>query len=286
VTDNDETPADDVFEYETGGDADVALRRITIHGGRQTGTIGPRPDHVLVWLSDGQAEITSDAGEHWTVEPQQLLMLSAPVAYAFDTTATRMSLLHLAPDFLRRVAGQADDVPWEFAQLGPSRERTAALRTLFGDLPAAILDPTITGEDRAALNRRIARGVLATFTPRRADAENRLRAAVAFVHANAGRDIDLADIAAAADLSERGVQDLFRRTLEVTPMQYLRDVRLDRVHLDLGGRGEIRGTTVTEVARRWRFAHVGRFASTYRQRFGESPSETLRRAGGTPTGES
>ena len=34
--------------------------------------------------------------------------------------------------------------------------------------------------------------------------------------------------------------------------------------------------TVSEVAYRWGFTHLGRFAGAYRERFGETPSQTLR----------
>jgi AraC-like DNA-binding protein len=37
------------------------------------------------------------------------------------------------------------------------------------------------------------------------------------------------------------------------------------------------GTTVTEVALRFGFAHTGRFAAAYRRRYGQAPSATLRR---------
>ncbi|MGN6407903.1 MAG: helix-turn-helix domain-containing protein, partial [Curtobacterium sp.] len=37
--------------------------------------------------------------------------------------------------------------------------------------------------------------------------------------------------------------------------------------------------TVGAVARRWGFAHLGRFSGAYRQRFDEHPSHTLRRHG-------
>ena len=37
------------------------------------------------------------------------------------------------------------------------------------------------------------------------------------------------------------------------------------------------GTTVTEVALRFGFAHTGRFAAAYRRRYGQTPSATLRR---------
>ena len=42
-------------------------------------------------------------------------------------------------------------------------------------------------------------------------------------------------------------------------------------------------TAVTEVALACGFEHLGRFSTRYRDRFGESPSETLRRARGGPS---
>jgi AraC-like DNA-binding protein len=36
------------------------------------------------------------------------------------------------------------------------------------------------------------------------------------------------------------------------------------------------GASVTAVAMNFGFFHLGRFATSYRKRFGESPSETLR----------
>ncbi|MDR7327739.1 MULTISPECIES: AraC family transcriptional regulator [Catenuloplanes] len=82
-------------------------------------------------------------------------------------------------------------------------------------------------------------------------------------------------LAELAGVGTRTLQAGFRTHLGVTPTGYLRDVRLDRVHRDLRfGFAE----TVTEAAHRWGFTHLGRFAAQYRQRYGRSPSETLRRA--------
>jgi transcriptional regulator GlxA family with amidase domain len=35
-------------------------------------------------------------------------------------------------------------------------------------------------------------------------------------------------------------------------------------------------TTVSQVAGRWGFLYLGRFAAAYREKFGERPSDTLR----------
>ncbi len=83
------------------------------------------------------------------------------------------------------------------------------------------------------------------------------------------------DIANAAGLSVRGLQSAFHTNLTQSPLQHLRDVRLDRAREDLihpAGGAEVR-----EVANRWHFAHLGRFAGYYADRFGETPSRTLRK---------
>jgi AraC-like DNA-binding protein len=60
-------------------------------------------------------------------------------------------------------------------------------------------------------------------------------------------------------------------------MEYLRNRRLDRAREELLDAVPVDGVTVTEVAYRWGFRHLSNFAVLYRQRWGESPSETLRR---------
>jgi AraC-like DNA-binding protein len=58
-------------------------------------------------------------------------------------------------------------------------------------------------------------------------------------------------------------------------MAYVQQIRLVRAHEALRHADPHR-VTVASVAHRWGFAHLGRFASTYRTRFGVSPSATLR----------
>ncbi|MDI6097838.1 AraC family transcriptional regulator [Actinoplanes sp. NEAU-A12] len=91
------------------------------------------------------------------------------------------------------------------------------------------------------------------------------------------RAFTVGELAAIAGTSIRSLQSGFRRHVGSAPMTHLQQVRLTRVHETLR-RSDPAAVTVADVAHRWGFAHLGRFASAYRKRFGESPSETLRSA--------
>ncbi|MFI8823248.1 AraC family transcriptional regulator [Streptomyces sp. NPDC053431] len=83
------------------------------------------------------------------------------------------------------------------------------------------------------------------------------------------------ELAGLARVSVRRLQESFREYVGMSPMAYVREVRLERVHEELRA-GDPDGLSVGDVAWRWGFTHPGRFAARYRARFGESPSRTLR----------
>lgn len=103
-----------------------------------------------------------------------------------------------------------------------------------------------------------------------------LRRAVAYMEANVAKPIGVVEIAEAARLSPRGLQLVFMRTLGLTPMQYLRDLRLEGARAELLNADPGQGATVAVIAYRWGFVHAARFAARYRERYGENPAETLR----------
>lgn len=103
-----------------------------------------------------------------------------------------------------------------------------------------------------------------------------LRCAVEFVEANAAEPITTREIAAAANLSVRGLQAGLRRYLGTTPSELLRSVRLSRAHEDLL-RADPASCTIADVAYRWGFGNPGRFTRYYQQRYGVLPSQELRR---------
>jgi AraC-like DNA-binding protein len=107
--------------------------------------------------------------------------------------------------------------------------------------------------------------------------ENRaIRAAKSYIEQHLAEPLTIGDIAAAAGVSERTLQAAFQSDLSITPMAYLRGRRLDRTRAELADAAARDRTSVTEVAERWGFGHLGRFAAEYKARFGESPSQTLR----------
>ncbi len=113
-------------------------------------------------------------------------------------------------------------------------------------------------------------------TPRdSAAAPFQIRLVEEFISANADQPLSLGDLATVAGVNNRTLQYSFRRHRGYSPMRFLRWVRLDRVREELRGRG--RDMTVTDSAIHWGLLHFGRFAAEYRLRFGEYPSETLRR---------
>lgn len=101
-----------------------------------------------------------------------------------------------------------------------------------------------------------------------------VKRAVDAIHASPEKPFTVNDLAEVAGASVRSLQDGFQQHLGVPPMTYLRSVRLERVHEELS-RNDADKLTVADVAHRWGFGHLGRFAAEYRRRYGETPSRTL-----------
>lgn len=95
-----------------------------------------------------------------------------------------------------------------------------------------------------------------------------------YMRANWRRALTIEDVAQACDVSVRSVFAHFRRSHGVSPMAFLRTVRLEEARRSLQSPGE---TSVIDIALACGFQSTGHFARRYRERFGELPSATLRR---------
>lgn len=98
-----------------------------------------------------------------------------------------------------------------------------------------------------------------------------IRMALDYIHANLSETITLSDIARSARMNVRTLQKGFQRIYGQTPMQVLRNARLDTTRYHLLARQS--APSVSEAAYSCGFSHLGRFSHYYKQRFGQLPSE-------------
>lgn len=106
----------------------------------------------------------------------------------------------------------------------------------------------------------------------------RVRRAEEIMRERFAEPLTVADLAAEVGLGLRVLQIAFQTHRGVSPRARLNTIRLERAREMLVAADP--AASVTDVALACGFAHFGRFAGTYRERYGETPSDTLRRARG------
>ena len=109
---------------------------------------------------------------------------------------------------------------------------------------------------------------------RHADAIRRL---CEYLRANLFRPLTLTDMERQTGLPARTLSRAFRNALGCSPMAWVQEQRLLEARRGLALARE--GETVANVAMHCGFTRLGAFATLFRQRFGESPSQTLKRRG-------
>ena len=102
-----------------------------------------------------------------------------------------------------------------------------------------------------------------------------VRRAEDFIRARAAENISMADIASAAGIPLRTLQEAYRKALGRTLSDGVQIARLDMLRTLLLKPGSTQ--SVAEAVLASGFGHLGRAASAYRETYGETPSETLRR---------
>lgn len=169
-------------------------------------------------------------------------------------TARRLTIGHAT---LHRLAAALDGLVRATA---PGGDLRAAHRSE-ADLLAAVADILLEGS--AVLPTREA------TSARIADVE-------AWIEANLDRPITAGVLCRLAGVSQRGLQKAFESRRGMSPMRFVAERRLAAAHCRLVRPGP--NDDVTTTAQSVGFSHMGRFSSLYRQAFGESPSESLKRA--------
>jgi AraC-like DNA-binding protein len=171
---------------------------------------------------------------------------------------------------------------------GPGREWAELLRSVTNGAqrPAAMINHALIGP---CVQESLVRGLLLAADHCHRDmleaagqvsaAPKALQRVVEAIQDAPERPYTVGRLADLAGVSARCLQQRFREHFGVSPMAYLRDVRLTRAHHDLRQAAPTPGA-VGEVAYRWGFLHLSRFAMMYQARYGVTPSHTLRNGRG------
>lgn len=103
----------------------------------------------------------------------------------------------------------------------------------------------------------------------------RVRQAEDYMRAHLSEIATVSDVARVQGISSRSLEIAFQNELGLSPLSFLNSLRLSEARRMLLSDNEF--SSVTEVCLACGIGHAGRFATTYRQRFAELPSETLSR---------
>lgn len=95
-----------------------------------------------------------------------------------------------------------------------------------------------------------------------------------YLERNDARSVSLGELCAEMGGNERTLLMGFTELMGCSPGKYHRAYRYNLARADLLDAAP--GTTITEIAMRRGFWHLGRFSTGYRNQFAETPSDTLR----------
>ncbi|TWT85024.1 transcriptional regulator EutR [Planctomycetes bacterium CA13] len=138
------------------------------------------------------------------------------------------------------------------------------INILTGRIPAQVISSLSTAEGQCQT----------TTTDRRRTA---LQRAETFIEQHASEEIRVRDLVRVSCVSERTLEYAFMDQFGIGPKQFLNAYRLCMARRQLQT-SDLKTTRVANIANAWGFWHMGQFAADYRERYEESPSDTLRRS--------
>jgi AraC-like DNA-binding protein len=254
------------------------------------GRFAPADELVVAHPLTGDLGVASGRAAQRAL-PGDLLLLDAGVGPGVDWTRLDVEAVRLDRAAVARVVADITGVDHGDVRFALSPPVSAARARHWSATVRHLRTEVLVNDEvmasplaRSEVFRSLATALVETFPNAALDALNESRAAAApltvrrairFIEDHAAEDIGLADIAAAARIGPRGLQLAFRRHHDLTPLEYLRRVRLEGAHRDLQAASPATDT-VAGIAARWGFTHHGNFSAAYLRAFGRSPSITLR----------
>lgn len=149
----------------------------------------------------------------------------------------------------------------------PEQPALAGCRTALWHFEQSMMCALLFGH-----NHNYRRGLEGGISPA---APRQVKAAEEYISMNAKEPISIEDLVQVSGVSARALFESFRRFRGMSPMRYVRRHRLEGARADLLSASA--DAKVTDIAIKWGFLQLGRFAVEYKRQFGESPSATLKR---------
>jgi AraC-like DNA-binding protein len=210
-----------------------------------------------------------------------------PEAFVWNVIAADPAHLEY---FGQALSGKPFSSPPEGRILRPSRRDAASLRRLHGQICrlAETNSKMLSHSEVArALEQGLIQALVASLTTARTRTDgyanrHHARIMVRFEEVlaeHSGRPLPMPELCALVEVSDRTLRSCCAEFLGMSPIRYVLLRRLKEARRVLRDADPDR-VSVAEVARRFGFAELGRFAGRYRARFGETPSSTLQRTSG------
>ena len=219
-------------------------------------------EHLIGISAQGDFDLVASAGMQilaLSVDAQALRALVTQLDGADTPVPDVTAVLQPPPDTLHQVRGLLETALSLGQNGAPGDAHPAAHRMLVLSLCEALLGC-------------LGNGAATSVLPASAASRRRIvRRARQYMQDHAHEVIAVPDLCQAIGTSRRALQYAFEEVMQISPVTYLRTMRLNRVRSELR---ECPASTVGDVAARWGFWHPSRFASEYKALFGESPSAT------------
>ena len=243
---------------------------------------------IIVYLPLAGSMKISAAGEIFSAVPGGPALVPAAAPSKFRATPIRCILVEIpAAKLLSELSG----LGWTGGRIPPMAWRPGDAAGLVATMGFALEQLSLrdNGKSSPVFQRRLesllvtclAEAVAARLWARRPSRQKIGRVTLdamernisGCLHSNCGN----AELAAYAGLSTRALQQQFLKHFHTTPAAYVQTQRLAAARKEL--RDPENKKNVTRVASDLGFHHLGRFAATYRKKFGEAPSQTFEKSG-------
>jgi AraC family ethanolamine operon transcriptional activator len=97
-----------------------------------------------------------------------------------------------------------------------------------------------------------------------------LKKASTYVQEHIHDHISISDLCSISDVSERTLEYAFREIYQVSPKDYIKSIKLNKVRSELY---QDDGQMISTIAAKYGFWHMGQFAADFKRQFGVLPSQ-------------